>query len=61
MDIPTVSARSSDRWRSEQTEELMSSANKEISRRFTELFSTGDETLAAEVLSPDVVFSRHRR
>ena len=34
----------------------MSSANKEISRRFTELFSTGDETLAAEVLSPDVVF-----
>ena len=34
----------------------MSSANKEISRRFTELFSTGEETLAAEVLSPDVVF-----
>jgi steroid delta-isomerase-like uncharacterized protein len=34
----------------------MSSANKELSRRFTELFSTGDETLADEILSPDVVF-----
>ena len=34
----------------------MSATNKELSRRFTELFSTGDETLAAEVLSPDVVF-----
>jgi steroid delta-isomerase-like uncharacterized protein len=34
----------------------MSAANKELSRRFTELFSTGDEALADEVLSPDVVF-----
>jgi steroid delta-isomerase-like uncharacterized protein len=34
----------------------MSAANKEISRRFTELFSTGDEALADEILSPDVVF-----
>jgi steroid delta-isomerase-like uncharacterized protein len=34
----------------------MSSANKELSRRFTELFSTGDEALADEILSPDVVF-----
>jgi steroid delta-isomerase-like uncharacterized protein len=34
----------------------MSAANKELSRRFTELFSTGDEALAHEVLSPDVVF-----
>jgi steroid delta-isomerase-like uncharacterized protein len=34
----------------------MSAANKELSRRFTELFSTGDELLADEVLSPDVVF-----
>jgi steroid delta-isomerase-like uncharacterized protein len=34
----------------------MSSANKELSRRFTEFFSTGDEALADEVLSPDVVF-----
>jgi steroid delta-isomerase-like uncharacterized protein len=34
----------------------MSEANKELSRRFTELFSTGDEALADEVLSPDVVF-----
>jgi steroid delta-isomerase-like uncharacterized protein len=35
----------------------MSAANKELSRRFTELFSTGDEALADEVLSPDVVFN----
>ena len=34
----------------------MSAANKELSRRFTELFSTGDEALAEEVLSSDVVF-----
>jgi hypothetical protein len=34
----------------------MSAANKELSRRFTELFSTGDETLARDVLSQDVVF-----
>jgi steroid delta-isomerase-like uncharacterized protein len=34
----------------------MSAANKELSRRFTELFSTGDELLADEILSPDVVF-----
>jgi len=34
----------------------MSAANKELSRRFTEFFSTGDEALAEQVLSPDVVF-----
>jgi steroid delta-isomerase-like uncharacterized protein len=34
----------------------MSAVNKELSRRFTELFSTGDEALAEEVLAPDVVF-----
>ena len=34
----------------------MSTGNKEISRRFTELFSTGDETLAGQILSPEVVF-----
>jgi len=34
----------------------MSTVNSEISRRFTELFSTGDEALAEAVLSPDVVF-----
>jgi steroid delta-isomerase-like uncharacterized protein len=34
----------------------MSAVNKELSRRLTELFSTGDETLAEEVLAPDVVF-----
>lgn len=34
----------------------MSAANKELSRRFTELFSTGDEALADGILSPDVVF-----
>jgi steroid delta-isomerase-like uncharacterized protein len=34
----------------------MSAVNKELSRRFTELFGTGDEALADEVLSPDVVF-----
>jgi steroid delta-isomerase-like uncharacterized protein len=34
----------------------MSTVNKDISRRFTELFSTGDEALAEAVLSRDVVF-----
>ena len=34
----------------------MSTVNSEISRRFTELFSTGDEALAEAVLSPDLVF-----
>lgn len=34
----------------------MSAANKQLSRRFTELFGTDDETLADEVFSPDVVF-----
>jgi steroid delta-isomerase-like uncharacterized protein len=34
----------------------MLEANKELSRRFTELFSTGDEALADEILSPEVVF-----
>lgn len=34
----------------------MSAANKELSRRFTEVFSTGDEALADEILSPAVVF-----
>jgi steroid delta-isomerase-like uncharacterized protein len=34
----------------------MSAANKELSRRVTELLSTGDEALADEILSPDVVF-----
>jgi steroid delta-isomerase-like uncharacterized protein len=34
----------------------MSAANKELTRRFTELFSTGDEALAEEILGPDAVF-----
>jgi predicted ester cyclase len=34
----------------------MSAANKELSRRFTELFNTADDALAAEILAPDVVF-----
>lgn len=34
----------------------MSTVNKEISRRFTEFFSTGDETLADDVLGSEVVF-----
>jgi steroid delta-isomerase-like uncharacterized protein len=34
----------------------MSDSNKLLSRRFTELFSTGDERLAAEILSPDLLF-----
>jgi steroid delta-isomerase-like uncharacterized protein len=34
----------------------MSMANKELSRRFTELFSTDDEALADEVLAADIVF-----
>lgn len=33
----------------------MSAVNKELSRRFAELFSTGHEALADEVLSPAVV------
>ena len=33
----------------------MSVADKELSRRFTELFSTGDHALADEVLGEDVV------
>ncbi len=33
----------------------MSAADKELSRRFTELFSTGDDVLADEVLGEDVV------
>src|SRR6516225_7630217 len=36
--------------------DAMSTVNGEISRRFTELFSTGDEALAEAVLIPDVVF-----
>jgi steroid delta-isomerase-like uncharacterized protein len=34
----------------------VSTENRELSRKFTELFSTGDEALADAVLSPDVVF-----
>ena len=34
----------------------MSEGNKKLSRRFTELFSTGDEALADEILDPGVVF-----
>jgi steroid delta-isomerase-like uncharacterized protein len=34
----------------------VSEANKELSRRFTEVFSTGDGALAEQVLSPDIVF-----
>jgi steroid delta-isomerase-like uncharacterized protein len=34
----------------------MSEQNKEVSRKFTELFSTGDEKLAEEILSSDVIF-----
>lgn len=34
----------------------MSSVNKQLSWRSTELFSTGDEALADEILSPDVMF-----
>ena len=33
-----------------------SAANKALSRRFTELFSSGDQGLAERVLAPDVVF-----
>jgi DNA-binding CsgD family transcriptional regulator len=33
----------------------MSDPNKDLSRRFTDLFSTGDEALADAVLSPEVV------
>jgi steroid delta-isomerase-like uncharacterized protein len=34
----------------------VSASNKELSRRFTELFSTGDETVADEVLGAEVLF-----
>jgi predicted ester cyclase len=34
----------------------MSEANKELSRRFTELFGTDDATLADQVFGEDVVF-----
>ena len=34
----------------------MSDSNKQVSRRFTEWFSSGDARLADEILSPDVVF-----
>ena len=34
----------------------MPEANEQLSRRFTELFSTGDEALADQILSPEVVF-----
>ena len=34
----------------------MSDANKQVSAKFTELFSTGDEHAADEIISPDVVF-----
>jgi steroid delta-isomerase-like uncharacterized protein len=34
----------------------MSAAEKELSRRFTEYFSTGDDALADEILAPHVVF-----
>jgi steroid delta-isomerase-like uncharacterized protein len=44
------------RWSDKRLEDAMSTANKEVSRRFTELFSSGDDVLAESVLSPDVVF-----
>ena len=34
----------------------MSESNKQVSRRFTEVFSTDDAALADEVFAPDVVF-----
>ena len=34
----------------------MSESNKQVSRRFTELFSTDDPALADAVFAPDVVF-----
>jgi steroid delta-isomerase-like uncharacterized protein len=34
----------------------MSGANKRVSRRFTEFWSTGDEALADEALDPEIVF-----
>jgi ketosteroid isomerase-like protein len=39
----------------------VSAANRELSRRFTELFSTGDEALADAILSPDIVFHEPSR
>src|SRR5690242_11958332 len=53
---PTVVCQVQHRLERQANGGSMSTANKEISRRFTELFSTGDETLVGEVLSPDVVF-----
>lgn len=34
----------------------MSEANKQLSRRFTELFSTGDADAVDQIMAPDVVF-----
>jgi SnoaL-like protein len=52
-----VTPESSDRWIHARKEETtMSDANKQLSRRFTELFTTGDPDRADEVLSRDVVF-----
>jgi steroid delta-isomerase-like uncharacterized protein len=34
----------------------MSESNKQLSRRFTELFSTDDSSRADEIFAPDVVF-----
>ena len=34
----------------------MSEANKQVSRRFTELFSTGDADAVDQIMTPDVVF-----
>ena len=34
----------------------MSEANKQVSAKFTELFSTGDQESADRIMSPDVVF-----
>ena len=39
----------------------MSSENKQLSARFTELFSTGDAEAAGEILSQDLVFHGARR
>jgi steroid delta-isomerase-like uncharacterized protein len=39
----------------------MSEHNRELSRRFTELFTTGDEALADAILSPDIVFHEPSR
>jgi steroid delta-isomerase-like uncharacterized protein len=34
----------------------MSDRNKQVSQKFTELFSTGDESLADAIMSPDIAF-----